>query len=277
MQNSKVSAIIPTYNRPETTIRAIKSILAQTRPCDEILVIDDCSTDGSFRIIKDFIKTKPLANIKITKLDQNKGVSAARNEGIKIAQNPWLAFLDSDDEWAPDKLEKQMTSLLDSGLFISHTDESWIRNGKVINQKKQHQKFGGYVYAKAIKMCFIGPSTSIIHQSVFEDAGLFDEDFIVCEDYDLWLRVTPKYEVHYVSEPLLIKYGGHEDQLSTAFKGMDYWRAKALKKQILNPQLTTNEKALTTSLFKEKIDILISGCKKHQNHEFLEKITKTLL
>lgn len=277
MQNNKVSAIIPTYNRPETTIRALKSILAQIRPCEEIIIVDDCSTDESLKNIQNFIKNESLTNIKVLKLERNRGVSGARNEGIKTASNPWLAFLDSDDEWLPHKLEKQMKQLLDSKLLLSHTHETWIRNGKLIKQKGKHKKHRGFVYNEAIKMCFMGPSTSIIHKSLFDDVGLFDEDFTVCEDYDLWLRITSKYEIDYFDEALLIKYGGHEDQLSMAFKGMDYWRALALKKHVTNPNLSTEQKELTKALLQEKIDILLLGCKKHDNLKLLTKIQKNLL
>ncbi len=276
MQNMKVSAIIPTYNRPETTIRALKSILAQTRPCDEVIIVDDCSTDNSLAGIKKFIEKNKLTQVKVHRLEQNLGVSGARNEGIRQASNPWLAFLDSDDEWHPLKLERQLNSLEESNCLISHTHEDWVRNGKPVNQKGKHKKYGGFVYDQCIDMCFIGPSTSIIHKDIFNNVGLFDESFTVCEDYDLWLRITPKYEVNYVDEALLIKHGGHDDQLSMAFKGMDYWRALALKKQLTNPSLNAASLELTRKKLHEKCEILIKGCNKHNNTELLEKV-KALL
>ncbi|MGH1469232.1 MAG: glycosyltransferase family 2 protein [Bdellovibrionales bacterium] len=276
MQNMKVSAIIPTYNRPETTIRAVKSILAQTHPCDEIIIIDDCSTDDSLKAIKTFIKENKLTHVETFKLPKNLGVSGARNEGVRQASNPWLAFLDSDDEWHPLKLEKQLQSLKESDCLISHTHENWVRNGNPVNQKGKHKKYGGFVYDKCIDMCFIGPSTSIIHKDIFNNVGLFDESFTVCEDYDLWLRITPEYEVNYIDEALLIKHGGHDDQLSTAFKGMDYWRALALKKQLNNPLLNPTSLILTKEKLEEKVRILIQGCLKHNNTPLLEKIQKNL-
>lgn len=272
MENMSVSAVIPTYNRPEASIRALKSILAQTQPCDEIIVVDDASTDNTLNILNGFKKENSLEQMKVVTLPKNLGVSGARNEGVRLASNPWLAFLDSDDEWTPTKLEKQINNLKVSQCLISHTHETWIRNGQPVNQKTKHKKYGGFVYEKCIDMCFIGPSTSIIHKSIFENVGLFDEDFVVCEDYDLWLRISSKYKVDYVDEALLVKHGGHEDQLSMAFKGMDYWRVLALKKQLHNKNLNDELKTLTKKKIGEKIEILIKGCEKHKNTDLLEKI-----
>lgn len=272
MENMKVSAIIPTYNRPEATRRAVKSILAQSHPCDEIIIVNDCSTDDTALNLKKLETTTSDTAIRLINLPKNLGVSGARNVGIKEASNPWLAFLDSDDEWVNTKLEKQLVQLKNSKLLISHTDESWVRNGKPVNKKVQHKKYGGMVYDQCIDMCFIGPSTSIVHKSLFEDVGLFDESFTVCEDYDLWLRVSPKYKVDYVDEELLIKHGGHEDQLSTSFHSMDYWRALALKKQIQNPLLSSESQQLTIDKLNEKIKLLTAGCLKHKNTELLAKV-----
>lgn len=277
MQNMKITTVIPTYNRPEATIRALQSILAQTHPCDEILIVNDFSTDETLNIINQFISDKEIKKTRVISLSKNLGVSGARNEGIKAATHPWIAFLDSDDEWTADKLKKQLSSLHESKCLISHTHESWVRNGKPVKQKTKHKKYGGFVYDNCVEICFMGPSTSIIHKDIFNDIGLFDENFTVCEDYDLWLRITPTYEVDYVDEALLIKHGGHDDQLSMAFKGMDYWRALALKKQITNSKLSPSSLKLTKEKLEEKIAILRLGCVKHGNTDLLKKIEKNLI
>jgi glycosyltransferase involved in cell wall biosynthesis len=269
-----ISAIIPTFNRPETTIRALKSVLSQTRPCSEVIVVDDASTDHTAETLKSFKEQHKTSDLKIIHLKENQGVSGARNAGIKTSTSNWLAFLDSDDEWRPKKLELQMASLEKSKLLISHTDEDWVRDNKKVNKKKQHKKYGGSVYKECLDMCFIGPSTSIIHKDIFEDLGLFDEELTVCEDYDLWLRITSKYEVDFVDQVLMTKYGGHEDQLSTSFKAMDYWRLLALKKQLNNQTLSKELKVLTQNKFDEKKELLILGCVKHQNTELLNKINQ---
>jgi len=267
----EVTTVIPTYNRPEATIRSLKTVLEQTHTVSEIIVVNDASTDSTIEVLKDFQSTHQIPNLCIIDLPKNLGVSGARNAGITQASHEWIAFLDSDDEWHKDKIKIQLESLKKTNLLISHTDETWMRAGKVVNKKKHHKKYGGHVYTQSVDMCFIGPSTSIIHKSILDDIGLFDEDLKVCEDYDLWLRVTAKYPVDFVDQELIIKHGGHDDQLSTAFHSMDFWRLKALKKQLTNPLLNAEQIEKTKSVFELKKKNLIFGCKKHGNLELLEK------
>lgn len=265
----KISAIIPTFNRPKRTLTAIQSVLNQSQPVSEIIVIDDASSVANQNALKSL--TEGL-DIRLITHDKNKGVSAARNTGIEAAKSEWLAFLDSDDEWLPTKIEKQSESLKKTKLLFSYTEENWIRKGNLVLKGKKHKKHKGFVYKEALKLCFIGPSTSLVHQSVLKNIGLFDEDLKVCEDYDLWLRLTSKYEVDFIEEPLINKTGGHEDQLSTMFYAMDYWRLLALKKQIKNPNLGNDLKSETQKTFDKKLSILKKGCLKHQNLELLNKL-----
>ena len=215
----KISVVIPTYNRKHTLPRALDSVLAQSYQPFEIIVIDDGSNDGTF----DLIKSKyPSINLleshkpsKSLKGYSQKGVSVARNVGIKQSKGDWIALLDSDDEWIPDKLIKQVQLLKkNEGSVFCHTNEIWIRNGIRVNQHKKHQKYGGYIFKECLDICRISPSSALIHKSIFEDIGLFDESLKVCEDYDLWLRITSNYPVLFLDEFLIKKYGGHEDQLS---------------------------------------------------------------
>jgi glycosyltransferase involved in cell wall biosynthesis len=268
----KITAIIPTYNRPEATLRSIESVLQQSAPVDEIIVVNDASTDDTTSTLENFKKNQNLEKLKLIKLSENQGVSGARNAGIKAASHEWLAFLDSDDEWRKDKIKIQIDSLKKAGLLISHTDETWFRAGKVVNKKKHHKKYGGSVYSQSVDMCFIGPSTSVVHKSVFEDVGLFDTDLKVCEDYDLWLRITAKYPVDFIDQELIVKHGGHEDQLSTAFHSMDYYRLIALKKQFKNSSLNADQINKTIQVFEEKKRNLVFGCEKHGNLELLKKV-----
>lgn len=267
-----ISTIIPTFNRPEATIRAVKSVLSQSLPTDEIIVVNDASTDDTALVLANYKTAENLEHLKIINLKKNQGVSGARNAGIEVAKGPWLAFLDSDDEWKTEKLKLQIESLKKKNLLISHTNETWIRAGKVVNKKKHHKKYGGSVYEQSLDMCFIGPSTSVVHKSVFEDIGLFDTDLKVCEDYDLWLRAASKYTVDFIDQELIIKHGGHEDQLSTAFHSMDYYRLVALKKQFGNPALNKVQIEKTGRVFDEKMKNLVLGCEKHQNLELLAKV-----
>ena len=141
-QNS-ISVVIPVFNRKQLIERSINSVINQTYPPDEIIVIDDGSIDGTYDLIK---KNYPQV---ILIHQENKGVSAARNVGITIAKGKWIAFLDSDDEWFPEKLEEQINYLkINNSYKICHTDEIWIRNQVRVNPMKKHKKYGGKIYNK---------------------------------------------------------------------------------------------------------------------------------
>ena len=262
----KLSVIIPTYNRAQTIERALQSVLNQVLPgaieSMEIIVVDDGSTDETR------LKLEPFAN-KIKYLhQQNQGVSVARNHGIEVAAGNWIALLDSDDEWLPNKLLKQFGALESSGLLICHTQETWIRNGVRVNQKHKHQKSGGWIFEQCLPLCAMSPSSILISNKVFEAVGNFDPKLPACEDYDLWLRITAAYEVAYVSEPCINKYGGHADQLSRQYWGMDRFRVLALE-NILACELQDNQQRAALNMLIEKLNILHAGAIKRQNQQLI--------
>ena len=258
-----ISIIIPTYNRKSFLIHAIDSVLNQTYQNLELIIIDDGSSDKSVEYIK-----KKYSNIKIYK-QSNKGVSAARNKGIKLSSNSWLAFLDSDDRWHPKKLEKQISYLIKNTKYkICHTDEIWIKKGIKINQHKKHKKYGGFIFDKCLDLCRISPSSVMIHTDVFNKIGLFNEKLPVCEDYDLWLRIAAEFPVLYLNEKLTIKYGGHLNQLSKKYWGMDRFRIQALHNIIKEDVLSSENQQLATSMLKEKITIFLAGALKRNNFTY---------
>jgi len=270
MHNS-ISVIIPVYNRYTLIERAIKSVLGQTLLPDEIIVIDDGSTDGTDKIIKNNYPDIILLKQK------NRGVSCARNNGIINAKGTWITLLDSDDEWLPEKLEKQSQAIqINSNNKICHTDEVWIRNGVRVNPMKKHRKYGGNIYKYCLPLCVMSPSSIMIHKDIFKDVGLFDENFPVCEDYDLWLRICSRYPVLYLEEKLIKKYGGHDDQLSRRYWGMDRFRIQALEKMINEPVLSENDRMATVTTAINKAKILQKGLVKHSHKEEAEKMTKKL-
>ncbi|MCP4992198.1 MAG: glycosyltransferase family 2 protein, partial [Gammaproteobacteria bacterium] len=221
----RISVIVPTYNRSQVLGRAIQSVLDQTFPAHEIIVVDDGSTDNTKQLVRDLFP-------QCRYIEQpNRGVSAARNTGIESATGNWLAFLDSDDEWLPGKLRAQI-ALLEKNpeVKICHTEEIWIRNGKQVNQMKKHAKSGGHIFQNCLPLCVISPSSVIIHREIFHEIGAFDEELPACEDYDLWLRICASHPVAFVEQPQINKYGGHEDQLSQKHWGMDRFRIKKKKK-----------------------------------------------
>jgi len=248
-----ISVVIPTFNRRQTIGRSIDSVLNQTLFPSEIIVVDDGSTDGT----SDYIQSN-FPSIKLLS-QPNKGVSAARNMGIKSADANWIALLDSDDEWFSQKLEKQVLALSQNpDVKFCHTEEIWFRNGVHVNQMKKHQKYGGHIFGKCLDICRISPSSVLFHQSLLDDVGYFDKDLKVCEDYDLWLRITAKYPVLYIDEPLLKKYGGHEDQLSKVKDGIESHRIKVLEKLIMQ-KFTSGQKNVMLKMLIEKLTIFSIG------------------
>ena len=223
-----VSVIIPTYNRVKFLPACINSVLKQSIPVEEIIVVDNNSSDGTVNYIRDKFKMVRVL------IERNKGVSFARNLGILNSKNNWVAFLDSDDEWMPDKIQKQIELIkrLNYKVNFIHTNEKWVRNNIILNQKKKHAKKGGYIFQDCLDICKISPSSTLIKKSLFEQYGLFNTKFKVCEDYELWLRFSSKIEIGYIDEVLIKKKGGHRDQLSNKYWGIDRYRIKALEKLI---------------------------------------------
>lgn len=261
----KISVIVPTFNRRHTIYRALQSVVTQSLAAYQIIVIDDGSDDGTAALIESQFGTVEYVYQK------NAGVSSARNRGIEAARGDWIAFLDSDDEWLPKKLETQVNALKaqpDYGLC--HTDEIWVRHGTRVNAMKKHAKSGGHIFQKCLPMCVISPSSVLVKRRVFDDIGGFDETLPACEDYDYWLRYCARYPVLYVDEPLLVKYGGHEDQLSRRYWGMDRFRIQALEKLVKSDVLNVDDRAAVLDVISGKCQILHKGALKYDNIELLE-------
>ncbi len=259
---TSASVIIPTFDRSRLLARALRSVLAQTLPPREIIVVDDGSTDDTQQqVAAEFPQVSYF-------FQQNLGVSAARNRGLAEASSDWIAFLDSDDEWLPTKLERQMAALaVEPTLRLCHTDEIWIRGGRRVNPRRRHAKPGGWVFRHCLPLCALSPSSVVIHRSVFEEVGNFDEALPACEDYDLWLRITARMPVLLVEEALVMKYGGHEDQLSRRFPAMDRFRIEALEKILRWPDLAAEDRAAAQITLREKMEIYLGGLRKRGRGE----------
>ncbi len=261
-----ISVIIPTFNRHQTIRRALLSVKQQTLPATEIIVVDDGSTDQTAEIVQ-----KEFPDV-VYIFQKNKGVSSARNKGIIQASGEWIAFLDSDDEWLPQKLERQMAALQKAPRYrLCHTEEIWIRRGKRVNPRKIHQKHGGYIFEYCLPRCVISPSSVIIHRDIFKDYGLFDESLPAAEDYDLWLRICAFEPVLFIQDPLIIKYGGHDDQLSRKYWGLDRYRIYALEKLLYTGRLSLSQEKLLLEELIRKLDIVIGGAQKRGNREMVNR------
>lgn len=253
-----VSVIIPTFNRAVKTARAITSVLYQRFKEYEIIVVDDGSGDETERVLHPF-----KDNIRYVAHKANQGVSAARNTGIEASKAPLIAFLDSDDYWLPDKLDVQTLFFnKNPNAMICQTEETWIRNGKRVNPGKRHLKPSGNIFEPSLALCLVSPSAVMLKRALLDEVGVFDEGLPACEDYDLWLRIACRYPVFLIRKSLVIKEGGHPDQLSARFKGMDRFRIKALEKLLLESPLRESQKRSALTELSRKCRIYGTGCLK---------------
>ena len=267
----KISVVIPTYNRIALVERAIDSVLRQSIKPFDIIVVDDGSDDGTSEMIK-----KKYRSINLVQ-QQNSGVSAARNNGIKHAKGDWISLLDSDDEWTGKKLENQVDRLIKNPDYhFCHTNEIWIRNGVRVNQKKRHQKYGGYIFDKCLDICRISPSSTLFKKNILEHVGWFDTQLSVCEDYDLWLRITADYKILFVDELLIIKYGGHTDQLSQSVEGIELFRIKSLENLLANTELSPQKRILAIQMIIKKYNIYLNGLIKRKKQTEAEQVKEKI-
>ncbi|RMD86696.1 MAG: glycosyltransferase family 2 protein [Candidatus Dadabacteria bacterium] len=258
----EVSVIIPAYNRREMLLRAVKSVLRQDYKDYELIVVND----GSEEDLSD-VKTLVLESGNIfTSHEYNRGVAAARNTGIKLSRGRWVAFLDSDDLWYPEKLRKQMEyHNRNSDILISQCEEVWFRRGVMVNKKKDHLQPEGDAFLPSLRLCCISSSSVLMHRSVIEQCGLQDERFRVCEDYEFWLRVTSRYLIGLVRKPLVEKYGGHQGQLSASEKALDRYRCAAIIKLIARENLLPEQLGKALEELKTKASILLHGALKRRS------------
>lgn len=248
-----VSVIIPTHNRRDFVREAIASVLAQTYQDFELIVVDDGSTDGTADAVREFPSTRYI-------FQENRGVSVARNRGVEMSRGTLLAFLDSDDLWQPQKLAMQVAFFaLHAEAQICQTEEIWLRNGVRVNPGHKHRKPSGDIFSRSLQLCLVSPSAVMMRREFFERMGGFDESLPACEDYDLWLRIAATERVPLIETPLVIKRGGHEDQLSRRFWGMDRFRVAALCKLLDADALSPEQRQQAEEVLLIKCRILAQG------------------
>lgn len=272
-----ITVIIPTFNRARFLKEAVQSVLDQdyfrepdTTQLFEIIVVDDGSTDETGEVVQSFAR-----DIRYI-YQENRGVSTARNVGLQRARGDFIAFLDSDDLWKRDKIGVQM-SLMNtvSRAMMCYTEETWIRNRIFVNPKKRHQKYSGWIFDKVLPLCLISLSSALFRREVFEKIGSFDENLPVCEDYDFGIRLAHRYPVYFLTRPLIVKRGGHEDQLSQRHWGMDRFRIKALEKA-LSMDLSPHQRGLVQAEIVKKSLVLVNGFAKRGKTADAEKYRKLI-
>lgn len=260
-----LTIIIPTYNRADFLRESIHSVLSQTFADYELIVVDDGSSDHTEEVVREFPRIRYVA------CSENSGVSHARNLGIKLARGRYVCFLDSDDLWIKNKLEVQIRWMeAHADCQVCYTDEIWIRKGVRVNPMNKHRKYSGDIFSHSLSLCIVSPSSVLMRSSLFDEVGLFDEGLPACEDYDLWLRISLKYPVHFIAEKLIVKQGGHEDQLSTKYWGMDRFRVISLEKLLRESSLNDEKRGLVVKTLVQKCGILIQGFSKRGKAEEAE-------
>lgn len=223
---SKVSIIIPTFNRRDYITTALDSVLAQSYKDYEIIIIDDGSSDDTKEVLKPYQN-----NIRYFYQD-NRGIPATRNKGIREAQGDYIAFLDSDDYWLPEKLKRQIECFKQNphhGMVATRCS-SITPDGRF--RKKNRPGKSGWVLTDLFKANFIRTSSAMIKKECFEKVGLFDESLPECEEYDLWLRITKHYPIGFINEPLTV-YTDNPRGVSTDSLAGRILRLKVLEKDYL--------------------------------------------
>ena len=263
-----ISVIIPTYNRASYLSEAIRSVLEQdyfkhcgNKSCFELLVIDDGSTDGTKEVVLSFGKKVNYH------YQRHRGVSAARNHGLRLSSGDYIAFLDSDDLWVEKKIRTQISYLeAYPKAMVCYTEEKWIRDGVFVNPKKKHRKYSGWIFDKVLPLCLLSLSSALFRRGVFDIIGVFDEALPACEDYDLGIRLAHRFPIHLIDFPLIVKRGGHPDQLSRQYWGMDRFRVYALEKA-LNLDLNPDQEQAVRNEIVKKCQILIQGFRKRNRQQ----------
>ncbi len=258
-----VSVIIPTFDREVLIERAIMSVICQRSFEGEILIVDDGSTDAT-RALVSKIKRNHRGIIRYL-YSENRGPAAARNRGLAAAKYNLIAFLDSDDHWRKGKLQNQIECMIENPEYlICHTAEKWLRRGEHLNQKKKHQPRHGDIFSHCLQLCGVGMSTVMVKRDLFEQIGYFDETLPCCEDYDFWLRASSRYPFLLLAEPLTVKEGGREDQVSYQYRvGMDKFRIDAIVNLLSDAALTKTQRDLALVELRKKCTVYGKGCMKH--------------
>jgi glycosyltransferase involved in cell wall biosynthesis len=256
-----VSVVIPTYNRGWTLKEAIDSVLDQDYGNLELIVVDDGSTDDTPQLLSAYADR--LRYLRQT----NRGVSAARNAGIRASRGAFIALLDSDDIWLPGKLIAQVDYFIrHPQALICQTQEIWIRNGRRVNPGKRHRKPAGMIFEKSLALCLVSPSAVMMRPSLLAEVGLFDESLPACEDYDLWLRIAWQHPIHLIDRPLIVKRGGHTDQLSR-MPELDKFRIRAIARLLDGEFLSTSQRMASINMLVAKCKIYAQGCRKRGRME----------
>lgn len=270
----KVSTIIPTYNSPHYLIEALESVLSQTYKDMEIVIVDDGSTDNTKEVIQSYLILD--RNIKYI-YQNNGGTASARNTGIKFSSGEYIAFLDHDDIWLPQKTELQI-KILDSdpsiGLVYCRFQIMDEDKGSVLEPPKRELCRGG-VYEKFLVRCYINTASQVmIRKACIERVGYFDESLQIVDDYDFYIRVARHYKIEYLDQPLA-NWRIHRLNTSKAIEKMISNRIALRKKILKDPDLSKKQRLIVKQVLRRDYFELgyyyISSCELKSGRKYFLK------
>lgn len=222
--NELVSIIMPSYNTANYIRKTIKSVISQTYENWELIIVDDCSTDNTDEVVSPFLKDQ---RIRFLKNEKNSGAAISRNRALREAKGKWIAFLDSDDLWMPDKLKKQIRFMKTNDYYFSYTnyieiDEQSNPNGRVVTGPQKITRAGMYRY------CWPGCLT-VMYDA--EKVGLIQiADIKKNNDYAMWLKVCKKVDCYLLNETMAAYRRGRSGSISThGYKMLILWHYKLFK------------------------------------------------
>lgn len=225
MNHPLVSVVMPTYNRACLLGHAIQGVLDQTFKDYELIIVDDASVDNTMDIVARFNDDR----IMYFRHEKKSGGSSARNTGIKAARGEYIAFIDDDDEWMPDKIEKQVEKFGKSSgkTGLVYCGYQYIYQGKAISDVIPEVR--GKAFNESLIRCFVGAPTPLVRKDCFNISGYFDESLPSCQDWDMWIRIAKYYEFEF-DPKILAKVNVHGDQISTSLKNKILARKVILEK-----------------------------------------------
>lgn len=286
---SRVSVVVPTYNRKESVAEALRSVLAQTFRDFEIVVADDGSTDGTPVNLFQTLGAQPEAIEALTRMNPtsikpfshafsndslaiqyhygiNRGLSTARNRGIRAARSDFIAFIEAEDLWEPDHLKTQVDFLeMHPGSKVCRVSERNVKDGKP-RVSRNSSTASGWIFEATLEASPMCTSAVLIHRSCFTACGAFDENLPACDEYDLWLRLASRYPVHYLEGPTVTRRSGRPDGSSRAW-GWDRFRVYALEKAFQSGHLSPTQRFLVAEQIVHKCERLVEGFRRQKSEE----------
>ncbi|MCR9143350.1 MAG: glycosyltransferase family 2 protein [bacterium] len=272
-----VSVVIPVAGRPQLLSEAIRSVSGGSLKPRELIVVlnaadsvereaDRAAAERCFQSGSEDAAAAAESPLRCRLVEcESVGPGPARNAGVALASQPWLAFLDSDDLWAPEKLRRQWRYLQQRPhLRAAHTAEVWIKDGRELTQPAQLRPHTGRFLRASFRHCLISCSSLLMRRDVFLELGGFDPDFRVCEDFELWLRYLIRYPIGLVREVLTIKRAGDWPQESRRFHSLDALRIRAILKLLRTDaeRLTIDELSHARDACETKLKILSQGARR---------------